>query len=234
MLRGRRWTRHHGVVRTTVEQHEILVRARWRAALAVVGGDPALVDEEGDDLVARWSAPARRYHDLAHAAEVLAVVSQLAARAGLSTDEHAVVDLAACAHDVVYEGRPGEDEEDSARWLEEATRRAGVAEVHVGQAAALVRATAGHAGPADTERDLARSVLLDADLAVLARPPEAYDAYLEAVRAEYAHLDDTTWRRGRAQVLRGLLGRDRLYDLLGEDAETRARTNLARELAGLG
>lgn len=218
---------------TTTGGKRALVRARWRAAVAALGGDPQAVAADEDALVAAWSAPTRRYHDLAHAAEVLQLVAHLAEEAELDPRQRAVVDLAACAHDVVYDGRPGEDERASARWLADVAERAGVAASSAAEAAALVRATAGHAAPSDAPATPVSAVLLDADLAVLARPRDGYDAYAAAVRAEYGHLDDATWRRGRAEVLRGLLARDRLFVLLGDEAEEHARANLQRELERL-
>ncbi len=74
--------------------------------------------------------------------------------------------------------------------------------------ARLVRLTATHEVAAD-DRDGA--VLCDADLAVLAATAARYESYVEGVRREYAHLDDGTFARGRAAVLRSLLDRPVLF-----------------------
>ena len=62
--------------------------------------------------------------------------------------------------------------------------------------------TAGH-DPAPDDADGA--VLCDADLAVLAGPPDAYVAYASAVREEYGHLSDAEFTAGRIAVLEHLL-----------------------------
>jgi len=99
------------------------------------------------------------------------------------------------------------------------------------EVARLVRLTASH-DPAPG--DVAGEVLCDADLAVLARPPAAYAGYVAAVRAEYAALDEPTWRAGRAQVLRSLVSRPRLFRTAPAAGwEERARRNLAAELEAL-
>ena len=69
--------------------------------------------------------------------------------------------------------------------------------------------TAGLDDPAPDDANGA--VLCDADLAVLAGPPDAYAAYASAVREEYAHLSDAEFTAGRIAVLEHLLGLPTLY-----------------------
>jgi predicted metal-dependent HD superfamily phosphohydrolase len=93
----------------------------------------------------------------------------------------------------------------------------------------LVLLTAGHdAEPGDANG----AVLCDADLAVLAGPPDAYAAYASAVREEYAHLSDEEFTAGRIAVLERLLGLPSLYRLgdVADDWTPRARANLTAEL----
>ena len=89
-------------------------------------------------------------------------------------------------------------------------------------------ATAGHRSAAPDE-----AILVDADLAILGADPNDYLAYRNAVRAEYGHLDDASWRTGRAGVLRSLLAADPLFATsLGRQRwEARARANMTAELA---
>jgi predicted metal-dependent HD superfamily phosphohydrolase len=92
----------------------------------------------------------------------------------------------------------------------------------------LVLLTAGHdAAPGDANG----AVLCDADLAVLASPPEAYAAYASAVRLEYGHLRDEEFTRGRIAVLEHLLALPALYRTEAAQPWTAtARANLAAEL----
>ena len=62
--------------------------------------------------------------------------------------------------------------------------------------------TAGHDPAPD---DANGAVLCDADLAVLASPPDAYVGYASAVREEYGHLSDAEFTAGRIAVLEHLL-----------------------------
>jgi predicted metal-dependent HD superfamily phosphohydrolase len=160
------------------------------------------------DLGARCAESHRRYHGIVHVRAVVRDVAVLAAELRLPAEERAVLVIAAGAHDVVYDGRPGDDERRSASWARYWLAQAGVGKAHVAKAGELVLATAAHSASPD---DLAAWVLLDADLAILGADPAVYDRYRLAVREEYAALGESAWRAGRAAVMSGLLARDPLY-----------------------
>ncbi|MER7458947.1 hypothetical protein [Micromonospora sp. NPDC126480] len=88
------------------------------------------------------------------------------------------------------------------------------------------------AGPPADPADADGGLLCDADLAVLAASPEAYDRYAAAIRREYAHVPEPQFRAGRARVLATLLARPTLYHhpALSTRWEQPARANLTREL----
>jgi predicted metal-dependent HD superfamily phosphohydrolase len=192
---------------------------------AALAGDSPTSRTEWAAVVAAWSEPHRRYHDLAHLAAVLGIVGELAAAA---VDPDAVR-LAAWYHDVVYDPQRSDNEQVSGERAR-AGLRGLVDEARVAEVERLVLLTAGH-DPAPGDGNGA--VLCDADLAVLASPPEAYAAYASAVRAEYAHLPDELFAAGRAAVLEQLLALPELYRLpaVAEQWTGRARANLTAELS---
>lgn len=180
----------------------------------------------GADLLARWGAAERHYHDVRHLAQCLTALDALAA-----PDEVArTVRLAAWFHDAVYEGRPGADEEASARLAETQLPRAGVSGREVAGVARLVRLTTTHA-PATGDR--AGALLCDADLSILGQTRGRYHVYVRDVRLEYESLTDHEFARGRLQVIDRLLALDPLYatpagrQLWGRQA----RLNLTEERA---
>ena len=192
---------------------------------AEVAGDSPISRTEWAAVVAAWGEPHRRYHDLRHLAAVLGLVGELA---GAATDPDAVR-LAAWYHDVVYDPRRGDNEAVSAERAR-AGLRGLVPAGRVEEVARLVLLTAGH-DPAPGDANGA--VLCDADLAVLAGPPEAYAAYASAVREEYGHLSDAEFTAGRTAVLEHLLALPALYRLpaVAREWTPRARANLAAELS---
>jgi predicted metal-dependent HD superfamily phosphohydrolase len=172
-----------------------------------------------DELLRAWDRPG--YHDQLHLAEVLDRLEELRA-AGVEHDPTTVA-LAAWFHDAVYDGAD-DDEEQSARWAEDA-----LPGPVAGEVARLVRMTIEHR-PADD--DLAGCALSDADLGILAATAERYDAYAAGVRADFAHVGDDDFRAGRRAVLEDLAARERLFRTpqARELWEDRARINLEREL----
>jgi predicted metal-dependent HD superfamily phosphohydrolase len=138
-----------------------------------------------------------------------------------------------CAHDVVYDGRPGADEKASAAWVRLRLRQCGLPSGQGERVSAAVLATTTHSSK---NHDGVVDVLLDADLAILAAPEDVYDRYVAAVRLEYSSLDDSAWRRGRARVLEDLVQRQTLFFTTPARArwESAARANLQRELGVLG
>jgi predicted metal-dependent HD superfamily phosphohydrolase len=188
------------------------------------GSDPAAWAEAGRELLRRWAEPHRRYHDDEHLTSLLSTVDGL----GASVE----VRLAVWYHDAVYDPRAADNEERSAQLAIDALTRLDAQPRIVDEVARLVRLTATHDPTGD---DVNGRLLCDADLAVLARPWDEYRRYAAAVREEYRHVSDEDFRKGRAAVLRHLLGLPVLYRTpqLHERWEAAARANLTRELDAL-
>ncbi|MEV3855994.1 hypothetical protein AB0J38_16920 [Streptomyces sp. NPDC050095] len=193
-----------------------------RATTGDAGPDPY---PYADNLLARWCEPQRRYHTTDHLRAVLDHIDVLAEHA----DDPELVRLAAWFHDAVYRPDRSENEERSAALAERALAEAGLAGKGVGEVVRLVLLTVTH-DPADGDAN--GEVLCDADLAILAAPPDAYAAYTRAVREEYGFVPDEAFRSGRAAVLRQLLDLPRLFRTPHGAAhwEARARENLTTEL----
>jgi predicted metal-dependent HD superfamily phosphohydrolase len=96
----------------------------------------------------------------------------------------------------------------------------------------LILTTASHqAEPGDRNAPL----LLDADLAILGAAADEYQKYAQAIRQEYAWVDEASYRQGRGRVLQQFCQRERIYltQPLYEQRETLARYNLQQELERL-
>jgi predicted metal-dependent HD superfamily phosphohydrolase len=191
---------------------------------AALAGDSPISRTEWAALVAAWSEPHRRYHGLPHLAAVLGLVAQLEG----ATDPDAVR-LAAWYHDAVYDPTRQDNEQVSAERAR-AGLRGLVPDERITEVERLVLLTAGHDAEAG---DANGAVLCDADLAVLAGPPDAYAAYASAVREEYGHLSDEEFTAGRIAVLESLLALPALYrtPAAAQQWTDTARANLAAELA---
>ncbi|MDT4930129.1 MAG: hypothetical protein QOF92_2996 [Pseudonocardiales bacterium] len=203
----------------------------WVAAVGHLGGGGGAAADRAADLERRYAEPHRSYHTTTHLEAVLRDSAWLGDQIGLDPDERAIVALAACAHDVVYDAKPGDDERASAQWARHALTTAGLTEDLVQRVEHLVLLTLTHTG----DDDAAGAVLLDADLAILAAEPRAYADYVAAVRAEYASVTDEQWRTGRTDVLTNLLKQQPLFHTAPAQQkwEEPARRNLDSELQAL-
>ena len=184
--------------------------------------------EIGEDLLRRYAEPHRRYHTAQHLADVLARIDELASGA----EDLFLVRLAAWFHDAVYAVPAGQvsNEEASARLAIRTLGRAGLEQEDLTQVARLVRLTETHVpGTRDPEGEL----LCDADLAILAAEPAAYDRYVAQIREEYARVPEEEFLAGRLRILTGLADRELFRTGKGRRLTGAARTNLEREMQAL-
>jgi predicted metal-dependent HD superfamily phosphohydrolase len=199
---------------------------RWQAmwqTLGAKGDGRALLCQ----LRAAYDEPQRVYHTLAHMRDCL---RQFDAARTLA-EQPAEVEVAIWFHDAVYDTHRSDNEERSAEWAERALVEAGAPDPVPRRVQALILATRHDLVP--TGQDAA--LLADVDLSILGRTPAEYDAYEQGIRQEYAWVPDETYRAARANILRGLLLRARLYqtDFFYQRYEDRARRNLERALLAL-
>jgi len=188
-------------------------------------------DDSLEFVLQQHREPHRHYHTATHVMWVLRHVDDIAATLPRDHDvDLGAVRAAALFHDVIYEPRSTENEVRSAGVAVRHLQRAGWPPARRAAVDRLVRATAQHRASS-----LDEAVLLDADLAILATDPSDYAAYANGVRAEHGDLSPEQWRRGRGDVLRGLLARPHLFasTVMRERCEHRARANLTAELAAL-
>jgi predicted metal-dependent HD superfamily phosphohydrolase len=220
------------------------LRRQWAtlvAAAAGAGAPGGSASDLGDRLLAAYAEDHRHYHDQRHLAEVLTAIDRLAGAAGSPAADLTTVRLAAWFHDALYDPAAAgpANEEASARLAEQLLPGLGIDPDRVHLVATLVRATAAHDGPLnglpDAATEAASAVLDDADLAILASPPQRYAEYTAGVRAEYAHVPEPAFRAGRRQILQGFLERPRIYRTpAAYDAwEATARAQVAAEVRAL-
>ena len=200
----------------------------WLRTAARVGARDDVAGA-GANLLSRYADPGRHYHDLTHLDEVLRHVDELAEFSRVPD----VVRLAAWFHDAVYDPRADDNEESSARLADHMLTTLRVHDDVAADVARLVLLTAEH-DAGDDDPDAA--VLCDADLAILAADESRYADYVAGVRAEYAHVPDDDFARGRAAVLTHLMAQPSLFRTPSARAswETTARANVTAELERLG
>jgi predicted metal-dependent HD superfamily phosphohydrolase len=180
-----------------------------------------------DLLVAAYTAPDRHYHNLEHLAEMFRVAARLA----LFCDDPHAVQLAVWFHDAVYDPRSKDNEERSAELVGTLLGPVGVSGGTVERVARMVRMTA-HLASDQPPGDRDTAALIDADLAILGASEDRYRRYAADIRREYAWVPDPDYAAGRRAVLERFLARPRIFwhEIIYQEGESRARTNLRAEL----
>jgi predicted metal-dependent HD superfamily phosphohydrolase len=179
-------------------------------------------NDEFTDLVCRYSDNTRRYHNLEHIRDILQ---------GLLTtpeNESSALHRAIWWHDAVYDSMRRDNEERSAALAQQTLSAWGVSDPEIERVRVLIELTKHHNVPHD---DAEATILVDLDLSILAAGRAKYDLYAENVREEYGWVSAEAYAQGRGDFLRSMLARERIYTTLGDDAETLAGSNIARELA---
>jgi predicted metal-dependent HD superfamily phosphohydrolase len=200
-----------------------LDRARFEAAWRAVGANH---DNASAWLADRYAEEHRAYHDAEHIAECLAWFNRLRDLA----ERPAELEVALFFHDAIYDPLASDNEARSAEELRRLARAAGVPAEAAERIARLIESTETHevmSGDA--------ALLSDIDLAILGASPARYARYEREVRREYAAIDEASYRKARAQVLRGFLERVEIYQTprLAARLEAQARDNLSSALTAL-
>jgi len=203
---------------------EVALRSAWQQVAGT--HHPQLLDH----LLARHREPHRRYHTATHVMWVLRHIDHIVAESADVSLDLPAIRLAALFHDAVYDPTRADNEAASAHIAGAVAEQLGWAEPRRVAVERLVIATAAHSPSA-----LDEAVLVDADLAILGAEPKDYAAYVQGVRSEYAHVDAEQWKSGRAAVLQRFIDAPRLFhtEVMRRERESRARANLAAELASL-
>ena len=199
--------------------------------------------------------PKRAYHTLVHLEEMVGYL-----RLFPQLDSPSIV-LAIFFHDAIYDPTSGTNEEDSAKLfrtfhteLSELTGRSTLdANDNQGHPAEnqdhggdgdgcwiksvmdMILATKSHQCPGTDDSSQELCLLLDFDMAVLGKEPDAYDGYAGLIRREYSFVDRSTYCSKRADILESFLQVPFIFgtDDIRSALEDRARSNIQREMESL-
>jgi predicted metal-dependent HD superfamily phosphohydrolase len=186
-----------------------------------------LQEKLSTELSAAYSEPHRRYHTVTHVEkclEELAGVEDCAVHAK-------EVRWALLFHDAVYDPRRHDNEARSADWACSIMAQLGRPEDEQARIRDMILATAHSSEPRAPDEAL----VVDIDLSTLGAEEAEFDDYDRAIRAEYARVPESEYRKARAMVLRSFLARKHIYRtrFYRERFEQPARANLVRALARL-
>lgn len=204
------------------------IHEKWAQTCCAIGISDGNSQAKWEELVRRHSEPHRRYHILNHLMAMCRTLSEFEEKFAAPD----AVYLAVFFHDAIYDSSSTTNEKDSAELAKSFLTENNVTTSLVQTVEQLILATAAHLQETTA---LDAEWFLDADLAILAAEPEAYNQYVLAIRQEYSGFSDTIFRAGRLRFLETILEAPFLYRtaVLRERFEALARANLLKELAQL-
>ena len=203
------------------------LHARWNSLMARLGVGSGSSEAIREKLFFLHREPGRHYHNLRHVEECLMELDA-ESTGGLDRDEIA---LALWFHDAVYDPKVSDNEAASARLASESLTALELPGATIERVRRLILATDHRRMPeTDAEKRIA-----DIDLSILGSSEVHYNRYASAIRGEYRHVPEVTYRIGRRKVLRNFLDRPSIYHTHDFRArfENTARRNLRAELERL-
>ncbi|MCK6470149.1 MAG: metal-dependent phosphohydrolase [Planctomycetes bacterium] len=203
------------------------IRAHWVRAAHACGIDAAAAAEGYAELRRRYAEPQRAYHTWAHLQHLFDQLAPAGEELPCTTC------WAGFYHDAVYDPHAKDNEAASARLASERLNAWSVEALIIEKTARLIEATADHLHARAEDGETAR--FLDADLSILGAAPEAYLAYAQAVRGEYAFVPEAEFRAGRTAFLKKLLDAPKIFrtPAFAARLEGQARANIENELSAL-
>ena len=178
-------------------------------------------------IAQRYSESSRFYHNLNHILDLIQIFEENIS----NIVDHDCVLLSIYFHDIVYDPKSGQNEEESVKLLKETFNEQEIPDALLEKVSDYILATKSHQGAKINDADLL--YFLDFDISVLGRSRAEYSKYSYQIRQEYAHVPHGKYCEGRATILkRFLYGSDRIYatDNFAEKLEMQARDNLRWEI----
>jgi predicted metal-dependent HD superfamily phosphohydrolase len=177
-------------------------------------------------LVNVYCEPERQYHTLIHLEECMTYLSDVR----LLCCQQAEVGISLWFHDAVYNPHQDDNEEQSARWAEQAAQEHGMGQNVSQRIRDLVLTTKHRVQPIEQDAQ----ILNDIDLSILGSSAERFSEYELQVRQEYSWMPEADFRAGRQHILEALLSRRAIYctEYFWDLLEEKARSNLGRSLGG--
>ena len=204
------------------------LKEQWDYLSTVYTPDKNLKDESFQILKEKYSEKGRFYHNLSHVKALLNIFQTL----NYKIQDHNGIQFSIWFHDVIYNTKRNDNEEESAKLASETLGRLNVNIKTIEFVKDLILATKDHSGWNLSEDG---KLFLDMDLAILGTKKEIYLEYSKAIREEYSWVPGLLYRRGRKKVLKSFIERERIYftEEMKERFEEQARKNIHHEMKTL-
>ena len=179
------------------------------------------------NLVKRYSESHRFYHNLKHIENCLTQIDMLSG----NEIDHIALEFALWFHDIVYNPKANDNEENSALVAKSVCEEAELPESFSRNVQRLILLTKHICKPID----YMQKVIIDVDLSILGSDAQTYNIFEMNIRKEYSHVNHRAFLAGRSNLLNGFINRDRIFytDFFYSKYESSARSNLTQTIQKL-
>jgi pantetheine-phosphate adenylyltransferase len=226
------------------QEWETLWQYQQADAAATANADHWFAQLVGPDA---YGNTERHYHNLDHLVHGLTEIRVWAANNDCDQSDIDILKKAFWFHDAVYQqdksgGQSAiqadiqsDEDASAALWLGSGLDAATAAQQSEASAQ-LIRATSHFQQPLITHR--LKDLMLGVDLAILGQDEHIYDFYAQAIRDEYSHVPEPTYREHRCKALRHFLQQGQANQLYADayfaaQYNEQAMQNMAREIVQL-
>lgn len=196
--------------------------------LRVFVDKPKKIDRLYADIIKRYSSSGRHYHSIEH----IYSMCDLWVKHKKDMLRPSFVFLAIIYHDVIYKSNRKDNEEQSAEYFHTIAfeSKFNMQASEIVYVKDLIRYTEHNCFFAEKLHKDAQ-LLLDFDLSVLSKSEDVYSKYSKDIRQEYKRYASFLYKKGRLDVLKGFLQKDKIY-LTKEFIffEEKARKNIENEI----
>ena len=203
------------------------VKEKWKQ-LTAFSKKEEIKEQLWEEIVYRYSAQHRHYHNLSHIAHLFTLLDQHINR----VTNPAVMGFAILYHNVVYDTYSPNNEEQSAAFAEAHLRQLSVNNSLIKNVQIFIRATKDHTIREKTTLQKDLELFLDLDMAILGVDEEIYKWYSEKIRQEYSKYPDNLYNEGRKLALQKVLESESIFstDDFKQLMEENARKNIESEV----
>ena len=197
----------------------------WQRCLEPYGGSNKRIQTVYYDLVERYNATTRHYHNLNHIDYMLRVLATFQP----PSENFKLLFLATWFHDTIYDVSAGDNEEQSANFAVEQLHQLNLSDIELDKIHRMICFTTHDEDPGDAMTRF----FVDADLSLLAVPASQFRLNSLAIRREYSFVSNIRFRSGRIKLFSQFLERERIYYTpeLFDAYELLARRNMQRDMA---
>ena len=153
-------------------------------------------------LIKYYIGSDRHYHNISH---ILDCVNELQSFK-LENIDHYKLFVALWFHDVIYDTRKNDNEQESANLFVKFAIESRMKDEHINEIVGMILATKSHIGKTELEE-----YLLDIDLSILGQDKESLDRYDSNIRKEYSWVPDTEYNTARNKIMNNFYARTYIF-----------------------